>query len=487
MIFGIKAKYLWMGLIALVLGGALVSTLAVASEIEAPFWKVNEKRLEVGEKQQAKVKEHKESKEEETIIKSELPIEKTEKKAETEIRCKTVVSKNAELKGSKPKEDAGFNVGIGMTGCKLWAKNWKELVEEKACTLEAAPGEELLGRFWLEGTVAEGKTAIVLLLKATKIAVFKITGVGCRFLGEYTLGGSVAVQVTPENAENKNVKFIFPSPPITAVHQAQPAKEEAKPQLTLGSTTAAATGELETVLENGQKFGAFAPEGEAPFWIVNEKRLGLEEKQAAKTVGTLLKKEGKETIIKSELPIEKTETKAAVEIRCKTVVSKNAELKGSKPKSDAGFGLGLAITSCKLWAKNGKELVEEKECTVEAIPGEELAGRFWLEGTTAEEKTVVALLLKAASMAVFKITGAGCRFAGEYTLSGNVAVQVSPENAENKAVRLIFPSPPIPVVHQAQPAVEEEKLELKLGGSKAAITSEMETELESGLKFGAFE
>ncbi len=99
----IKAKYLCMALMAAIAAGALMSTLALASEIESPFWKVNEKRLELGEKQQAKMREQKESKEEETIIKAELPIEKSLKLAETEIRCKTTASKFAELKGSKPK------------------------------------------------------------------------------------------------------------------------------------------------------------------------------------------------------------------------------------------------------------------------------------------------------------------------------------------------------------------------------------------------
>ncbi len=374
-----------------------------------------------------------------------------------------------------------------MTGCKLWAKNGKELVEEKSFTVEATTGGELQGRFWLEGTTAEEKNAIVLLLKGT-IATFKITGAGCRFAGTYTLSGSVAVRITPENTESKAVTFIFPSPPIVVVHQAQPATEEENPQLKLSGSKAAVTGELETTLESGSKFGAFALEGEAPFWKINEKRLELGEKQPAKAVGTQTKKASKETIIRAGLPVNEGSSKAEAEIRCSTVVSKNAQLIGSKPKSDGSFHLGLAMTGCKLWAKNGKELVEEKGCTVEAT-GEEAEGRFWLEGTAAEEKNVITLLLKGSKIAVFKVTGTECRFPGEYTLGGNIAVQVSPENVETKALRLIFPSPPIPVVHQAQvkPEGEEEKLELTLGSSKATLEGELEVELESGAKFGAFE
>jgi hypothetical protein len=248
------AAILLLGFAVMLTAGAIAS--ASAAEPEAPYLKVNSKRLFSKESQAVQIKNAAETKEggtKEVILKGNYAAGP---KTVNETRCKTVTSTKSILQGSEAFHDATTEFNIALSGCSLWVNLGEGFVLEKACAVEVVPAQTAAGRFWYEGVSKLQGTKIALSLEAAELATVTLKGASCKLASKYVLGGSVAAAVSPQDQEAKAMKLTFPATPIEIVWQPQlPSQKEL--ELKLNGNRVVLQGEFELVLEKGLVFGAF--------------------------------------------------------------------------------------------------------------------------------------------------------------------------------------------------------------------------------------
>jgi len=237
-------RFFLLSLMALLVAGvAIASTSASAEEkVEAPYWRVQGKRLEMGQSRSAAFEPS-----EATVIKTSF------KEGKTEIRCKELDSEEAAIKGSNPGSDLKLSAELLLKGCTLSILGH----EETGCEVTVET-PKLAVKGWYEGPKGTEGTNVVLLFEEQLIAkiVVKATK-SCLVAGKYLLEGSFAANYEPQNTYITKAKIKIPATPITAVWQPQGAGEERKPSLTLNGEPVTLQGGLLLALLSSEEFGAF--------------------------------------------------------------------------------------------------------------------------------------------------------------------------------------------------------------------------------------
>jgi hypothetical protein len=220
--------------------------------IEAPFWTVGGKRLEPGEVRPIK----------ETT--STITLFSTIKGEKIKIVCTGSQLKEAQLEGSLNQRDGKIIGVLEFSKCKLYAFEGGVYKEKPECEIPTFSTNKLHGRLWFEGTKAERKTKSVIVLEppigSNVIAEFSIKGGTCKFAGKYKLLGFIVIRMIPENETAKDVTFVYPLSPPTAVWQS--AEQQAEMKITL---------ELEE--ESGTK-NITSDEGEQPIELTGKESFG---------------------------------------------------------------------------------------------------------------------------------------------------------------------------------------------------------------------
>jgi hypothetical protein len=242
----VRVPFFLLALAALLAGVAIASTSASAEEkIEAPFWKVQGKRLGAEHTKKAGF----EIGPEETIIRSLI------KETKVEIRCKGLTSKEGSIIGSNPGSDLTMSATLLLKGCTFWVLG----VQEPGCEVPNIETPKLAVKGWYEGTKSAAGTKLVLLFEEQLIAKILIKAIKlCPDAGTYALEGSFAANLEPQNSEVKTAKIKIPAIPIKTVWQAQGTGEERFPKLTFGGQPAIGQGILLLGLESGEEFGGFS-------------------------------------------------------------------------------------------------------------------------------------------------------------------------------------------------------------------------------------
>jgi hypothetical protein len=249
-----KLKLALLGLILLLVSAGATSASALA--VEAPYWKIEEQRLEEGQTEHIVVKN---APGKEFVLHTEIKGKKAE------IRCKSVGSSNAIIIGSKKTFDGKAEIRLSPKECRLYINFGEGFVEQKGCKVANIESTVLSGRLWYEGEKeTEGEKIVVvfepkeLTEKNPLIANVKIEKLEvCEFANTYALEGDVAARVSPENTEAKAGKLVFPVTPIVNVWQPQTA-EKLKLALKFGGSTATVQDESELELESKEAFGAWS-------------------------------------------------------------------------------------------------------------------------------------------------------------------------------------------------------------------------------------
>jgi hypothetical protein len=167
---------------------------------------------------------------------------------------------------------------------------------------------------------------------------------------------------------------------------------------------------------------------------------------------------------------------AKVVLECNRSVSEGATIEGQGNFQGQGKGR-LAFTSCKV-AK------PEKECTVaEPITTVQLKTHL----ASFDGQTKIAELVEPTEGKTYftiKFNGKGCGvITGAQSITGSLAAEVVPANAENQEGLLNFPERPITKVSLEG---QERTLGLLLGGNPMVLSLAYGTRLETGESFGAF-
>ncbi len=242
----LKTPFFLLALVALLAGVAIAATSASAEEkIEAPYWKIQGKRLEAEHTKKAAFGIGPE----ETIIKSLI------KEVPVEIRCKGLTSKEGTLIGSNPGSDLTLTATILLKGCTFWVLGTQEL----GCEVPNIETPKLAVKGWYEGTKTLHGTKLVLLFEEQLIATIVIKALKtCADAGTYKLEGSFAANFEPQDTQVTTAKVKIPSTPIKSVWQAQGTGEERFPKMTLSGQPATGQGTILLGLESGEEFGGFS-------------------------------------------------------------------------------------------------------------------------------------------------------------------------------------------------------------------------------------
>jgi hypothetical protein len=430
----IKRRLLGLGLVALLGAGVLVPAVALGSEPEVPFWSVAGSRLASGTRSAtignvAGVN---------AALRSEI------ESSEVEIRCETETLAGGSIEGSQTKQAGKASGTLEMSGCKLFLKEGEAFVEDVECTVPAIKSNPLNGALWLEGKKGEGTTAVVVFESKTS-PLAKITISGCALEGSYSLAGSFAVRLLPQNEEFEFIQWLMPETAIATAWRPPGEEGEKKVGLTLEGNAATLQGEMKVELASHEVFGGGTEPTaaiEAPFWGLEHKRLNLGEEEELK---------------EAEVPRPPTAENAKlswklkgteVETRCGKVTVGNPKIEGSLNQHDGKFkAKSIKLSECTLFAKEKGEFIEQTTCEVPAFETNKLSGKLWLVGFKKERGKKPVLVLGPESLTAGKsvlateaIKNRGsekCPFLEEsYAIEGSFLVRLTPENAETKVLEL---------------------------------------------------
>jgi hypothetical protein len=221
--------------------------------IEAPFWGVGGKRLELGE-------------ERELEDPPTAPVKLSWKlgKAELETRCNGAGFKEPRIKGSLDQHDGKFEaVSLEFSECKLWAKEAGVYVEQPLCEVAPPNTGRLMGKLWLKGTAAGRSSIPVLVLEPETLTAGKpvlakesVKGTGCDFTTEeYAIEGALPFRLQPESTEAQIVNLNIPES-ATAVWQSAEQQAEGQVNLFHGSEMLTIKiGNIPVKLKGGGPFG----------------------------------------------------------------------------------------------------------------------------------------------------------------------------------------------------------------------------------------
>jgi hypothetical protein len=480
-----KARYLMLGTAALLVVGLMTSAAAWGSETEAPFWNVAGKRLEAEKSKTASIK---------NVAGIETILHVTIKTAKAEIRCKTSSFEEASVEGSASKQDGKASSVLGLSECKLFVQEGAEYKEQTGCEVASIKSVKLAAKLWLEGTKAAGGTRTVLVFEPKELTEGKplianvvINKETCTYKGTYSLEGSFAAKLLPEDEEFPYIQWAFPTTPITTAWQPPSQEGETSVGLKFSGSTASLQGEDKAELTSKEKFGGgVAPLAgiEAPFWVVGGKRLEAEsEKEAVLASGS------------SSAVFHSTVKGVETETRCAKSIVIEVRIIGSLNQHDGKIVIIIEFSECKLFAKEGGKFVEQPKCEVTPIRTNKLDGRLWLEGTPAGRSEKPLIVLEPENLTEGKPVmmeqtvrnkgGETCTLAVEkYKMEGNLAAQLKPENKQSAVLTLVFPPKPPENAWQSAEQQAEIKIKLEAEGKTIILEVEINIELVSKEKFG---
>jgi hypothetical protein len=479
-----KARLFALGLIALLYVGASMPSMALGSEPEDPFWKVGGSRLESGSAK-GTIK---------NVIGVKTTLQSKIGTTEVAIRCETGALGEGALEGSLAKHAGKASGTLELTECKLFSKAGGVFTEQPSCEVPSIKSGKLAGGLWLEGTKGAGGTTAVVVFEPkeltegkpllAKIAINKET---CSFHGNYALTGSFAVRLLPQNEEFTFMQWVLPQAGPSTVWRPPGEEAEASVGLKLEGNIAGLQGEMKVELESKAAFGGgTAPVAgiEAPFWGVNNARLGEGEEKELEA-GAVAEP------AKFGLKIGGTE----VQITCVHVSLKEAKIVGSHTQSDGRFVTKtIEFTECKLLAKEGEKFNEQKACEVVPLATKKLSGKLWLEGAKEARGTKPLLVLEPpltegksilAEVEIKSKAGEKCGFTvAKYAIEGVIPIRLSPENQETSKLGLSITETSVPTY---QPAEQEGKQKTKIAheGEEVTLTlPTVPTEIKGGGTFG---
>lgn len=210
---------------------------APVAGIEAPFWGLEHKRLQLGEEEELKEAEVPRPPSSE-LNKLSWKLKGTE----VETRCGKVTVGGPKIEGSLNQHDGRFQAkSIKLSECTFFAKEKGEFIEQKMCEVPAFSFLKLSGKLWLLGFRTERNDKPILVLgpesltggKAVlgTIAVKNRGSEKCPFLEEnYVIEGGLLTHLTPENAETKVLELSITE---SAAHVWQSAEQEAEKNVVL--------------------------------------------------------------------------------------------------------------------------------------------------------------------------------------------------------------------------------------------------------------
>ncbi len=252
---GTRAKLILLCLVGLLAAGAVAATLASAEEeVEAPYWKVGGARLETKETASLKLALKPGTKATWRAVIDGKNIEEV---------CSVAVSEEAMWRGSENHHDGKMFTVIHFENCVLYVENIKKEFEEVPGCKDEPFTITVEGKLWYEGSKEAHKETIVALLKSAEKSIgtqkiTKVEGKTCLFVGTYSIEGSVAALVTPDNKEAKTGEVVFPKTSISEVWQPQEGGTAEKPALAFEKSKATFEAEFTTELTSGKEFGAFS-------------------------------------------------------------------------------------------------------------------------------------------------------------------------------------------------------------------------------------
>jgi hypothetical protein len=301
---------------------------APVAGIEAPFWKVNNKRLEAGEEKEVEA----------GAIAEPAKLTSKIKGKEVETRCKSVFFKEGKLEGSQGQSDGKFVTRtIELTECKIFVREGEAFKEQPACEVAPLATNRLSGRLWLEGTKEErGERPLLVLEPETMtegkpvIANEKIkskAGETCAVAEEkYAIEGAIPLRLTPENEEAAEVHLSVVGESSTSVWQ--PAEQEGKKKVKLMHEEEPITLKLPEVpikTKGGEKFGGGFGGGVGRLWFECAEKAGgkyTNNKCTAEGSGGKFEwveiTKATEVVMEGELELEDSESSiGAVRVKCK--------------------------------------------------------------------------------------------------------------------------------------------------------------------------
>jgi hypothetical protein len=448
----IKRRLLSLGLVALL--GACMLVPAAATATEVPFWSVAGSRLASGSKTatignvagvKASLRSH---------------IETTE----VEIRCESEALKEGAIEGSEAKHAGKASGTLELATCKLFLKEGEVFVEDAECTIPTIKSNPLKGALWLEGKKGEGETTVA-VFEPKEAPIAKIAINGCALEGAYSLTGSFAARLIPQNEEFEFIQLLSPETAIATVWRPAGEEGEAKAGLELEGNAATLQGEMKVELGSHEVFdGGTAPVAgvEAPFWGVANKRLNLGEEEELKEPEGPHPPSGEAA--KLSWKLKGTE----VETRCLRGAVIRPRIIGSLNQHDGRFtAKSLKLSECTFFANEKGVLVEQTTCQVPGFVSNPLSGKLWLAGFKTERGKKPVLVLGPESLTAGKsvlgtisIKNKGsekCPYLEEsYAVEGSFLTRLSPENAETKVLELSITESALHVWQSAEQEAEKQ-------------------------------
>jgi hypothetical protein len=478
-----RTKLIGLSVVTLLTVGVLTFSVAWGSgEPEAPFWKVSFTRFESGSKAiSVSIR---------NATGAEPILHGTILSKSVEIKCKAGgFESGGAIEGSLAKH-SGKVVGVlELKECKLFVKEGETetYTEQAGCEVPTIKSVKLAGKLWLEGTKAAMGTKPDIVFEPKELTGGKklIANIEvkvkttCAYTGTYALEGTFATKLRPENEEFTSLVWVFPATAIPTVWLPESEAGELTVGMELASKAATLQGELQVELTSKEVFGGGIDPVygvEAPFWIINTKRLeGSFEKSLVSNSPTAT--------------IHATIKTVEVEIKCVQVLS-GAKIIGSATGSDGKIEYSIKFTECKLFVKEGAVFKEQPKCEVPSFNTNTLSGRLWLEGTKALRGKKVLVVVESANGVIAELSiknkgGETCPDTEtNYKIEGNLPNRVNPENSESEKVTFVYSSSPPTEAWQPAQQEGEEELGLKHGSEKVILEDELVVELGDKEPFG---
>jgi hypothetical protein len=430
----VGVRLLTFGLVALLGAGVFVPSAALGSEPEVPFWTVAGSRLASGSKTAAIG----------NVAGVKATLRSHIETIEVEIRCEKETLGESVIEGSQVKQAGKASGTLELAGCKLFAKEGETFVEDAECEVVPIKSAPLSGALWLEGKKGEGATAVVVFESKTS-PLAKIAINACAFEGAYSLTGSFAARLLPQNEEFEFIQWLLPETAVATVWRPPGEEGEKTVGLALEGNAATLQGEMKVELASHEVFGGGTEPVaaiEAPFWGLEHKRLNLGEEEGLKEA------EGPRPPTAEAAKLAWKLKGTEVETRCGKVTVGEPKVEGSLNQHDGRFkAKAIKLAECTFFAKEKTEFVEQKTCEVPAFSTNRLSGKLWLAGFKQERGKKPVLVLGPETLTAGKsvlgtesIKNKGsekCPFLEEnYAIEGGLLTRLTPENAETKVLEL---------------------------------------------------
>jgi hypothetical protein len=346
---------------------------APVAGIEAPFWGLEHKRLNVQEEEELKEGEVPRPPSTETN-----KLSWKLKGTEVETKCGKTAYVGPRVIGSFSQHDGRFAVkAIKLSECTFFAKEKGEFIEQKACQVPTISFNTLSGKMWLLGFSSGRGTKPVLVLvpenltggKAVlgTIAVLNRGSEKCPYLEEsYAVEGGLITHMIPENVEAKALELSITE---SAGHVYQPAEQQAEKQVVVSHGSERFFISMPSVAlqpKSGRQLGGGSTGiGENPFTATNGKPTGAFKsgKVVLEGGGATLEcasSEGASTILSGGKAATKGNTLSSNIEKWNECKASTSEIKEAKPKVKA-CTLRLTKATGETKAKGSVAT----ECTVE--------------------------------------------------------------------------------------------------------------------------